>query len=126
ACPIIQWNLGTSWPIGAGHPCIGCTEKDFFDRFTPFYRTLPNVTGLGVEATAQKVGWTVVGATVAGVAAHGAITAAGRATASRAAEGAPLAAFGDAKAWLPVPTVRPAERPDGSATPPSDPSAEVE
>ncbi|MEK6687381.1 MAG: hydrogenase small subunit, partial [Gemmatimonadota bacterium] len=24
-CPIFQWNSRTSWPIGAGHPCIGCT-----------------------------------------------------------------------------------------------------
>lgn len=36
-CPTVQWNLKTSWPIGAGHPCIGCTEKDFYDTNTPFY-----------------------------------------------------------------------------------------
>ncbi|MDR2348356.1 MAG: hydrogenase small subunit, partial [Bifidobacteriaceae bacterium] len=66
-CPIFQWNLHTSWPIGAGHPCIGCTEKDFFDRYTPFYRVLPNVRGFGVEATATKIGLGLVGATVAGV-----------------------------------------------------------
>lgn len=75
-CPIIQWNMGTSWPIGAGHPCIGCTERDFFDRFTPFYDVLPNVPGLGVEATAEKVGWGLVGAAAAGVAGHAAVTAA--------------------------------------------------
>lgn len=74
-CPIIQWNMGTSWPIGAGHPCIGCTEKDFFDRFTPFYSVLPDVPGLGVEATAEKVGWSLVGLATAGVAAHAAVTA---------------------------------------------------
>lgn len=31
------WNDGTSWPIRAGHPCIGCTESRFWDRFAPFY-----------------------------------------------------------------------------------------
>jgi hydrogenase small subunit len=31
-CPLILWNDGTSWPIGSGHPCIGCTEPDFWDR----------------------------------------------------------------------------------------------
>jgi hydrogenase small subunit len=95
ACPIFQWNLHTSWPIGAGHPCIGCTEKAFFDRFTPFYQTLPNVTGLGVEATAEKVGWSLVGATVAGVALHAGVTAIRHATARKTEGETPLVAFGD-------------------------------
>lgn len=73
-CPIIQWNMHTDWPIGAGHPCIGCTEKHFFDRFTPFYEELPDVTGFGIEATVEKVGLGLVGAAAAGVAAHAGIT----------------------------------------------------
>jgi len=36
-CPIIRWNQGTNWPIGAGHPCIGCTEPAFWDQMSPFY-----------------------------------------------------------------------------------------
>ncbi|NNK47606.1 MAG: hypothetical protein HKP01_01895, partial [Gemmatimonadetes bacterium] len=32
---------GTSWPIDAGHPCLGCTERNFWDVFTPFYRRPP-------------------------------------------------------------------------------------
>jgi len=36
-CPIIQWNQGTNWPIGAGHPCIGCSEPAFWDDLSPFY-----------------------------------------------------------------------------------------
>ena len=36
-CPQIKWNDGTSWPIGCGHPCIGCSEPDFWDEMTPFY-----------------------------------------------------------------------------------------
>ncbi|MDR2374467.1 MAG: hydrogenase small subunit [Bifidobacteriaceae bacterium] len=94
-CPIFQWNLHTSWPIGAGHPCIGCTEKDFFDRFTPFYQVLPNVKGLGVEATAAQIGWGLVGATVAGVGVHAGLTAVRRAAGRKADAAQPLAAFGD-------------------------------
>ncbi len=39
-CPIAKFNDGTSWPIQAGHPCIGCSEKDFWDNFTPFFEEL--------------------------------------------------------------------------------------
>lgn len=108
ACPVIQWNLHTSWPIASGHPCIGCTEKQFFDRFTPFYQALPNVTGLGVEATAERVGWGLLGATAAGVAVHGGITAVRRAGSRRAEAEIPLQAFGDSRVWLPTPTMIPA------------------
>ncbi|WP_448852825.1 hydrogenase small subunit [Corynebacterium sp. 335C] len=73
-CPIIQWNLKSGWPIGAGHPCIGCTERDFFDKFTPFYDTLPDLTGIGVEASAAKVGLAAVGVAAAGVGVHAGIT----------------------------------------------------
>ncbi|QAY64145.1 Ni/Fe hydrogenase [Xylanimonas allomyrinae] len=110
ACPVIQWNLHTSWPIGAGHPCIGCTEKHFFDRFTPFYQTLPNVPGLGVEATAEKVGWGLVGATAAGVGIHAGLTALRRSLARKRTAGEPLEALGE-KVWLPDPSVRPADAP---------------
>jgi len=95
ACPIIQWNSHTSWPIGAGHPCLGCTEKNFFDQFTPFYHELPVVTGLGIEATAEKIGLGLVGATVAAVAIHAGITAVRKSAGKRSEEETPLAAFGD-------------------------------
>jgi [NiFe] hydrogenase small subunit len=39
-CPIAKFNQGTSWPVQAGHPCIGCSEPDFWDKFTPFYEEL--------------------------------------------------------------------------------------
>ncbi|WP_151549834.1 MULTISPECIES: hydrogenase small subunit [Corynebacterium] len=73
-CPIVQWNMRSGWPIGAGHPCIGCTEKHFFDKFTPFYEELPNVGAFGVESSAEKVGWGLVGAGIAGAAVHAGIT----------------------------------------------------
>ncbi len=37
-CPQVKWNGGTSWPIGAGHGCIGCTAPSFWDAMTPFYQ----------------------------------------------------------------------------------------
>lgn len=105
ACPIIKWNQGTSWPIQAGHPCLGCTEKNFFDDYTPFYQTLPNVGGFGVESTAEKIGWGVVGVAAAGVAVHAGITAVRQAASRKSAEGnEPLQAFGDSeRVWLPNP-----------------------
>ena len=39
-CPIAKFNQGTSWPIQAGAPCIGCSEPGFWDKFTPFYEEL--------------------------------------------------------------------------------------
>jgi [NiFe] hydrogenase small subunit len=36
-CPIAKFNEGTSWPIEAGHPCIGCSEPNFWDKMTPFF-----------------------------------------------------------------------------------------
>ena len=112
-CPIIQWNLRSGWPIGQGHPCIGCTEKHFFDRFTPFYDRLPSTTGIGIESTAEKVGWGLVGAVTVGVAAHAAITGVRHVAASkREPDDPPLAAFGDdTPVSLPAPTVRDGDSP---------------
>ncbi|WP_237155393.1 hydrogenase small subunit [Oryzibacter oryziterrae] len=32
ACSSIKWNQGLSFPIQSGHPCMGCTEPNFWDR----------------------------------------------------------------------------------------------
>jgi hydrogenase small subunit len=73
-CPIFQWNTRTSWPIGAGHPCIGCTEPYFWDTMSPFYDRLPDVGGFGVERTADIIGAAAAAGAVAGVAAHAVAT----------------------------------------------------
>ncbi|SMC27228.1 [NiFe] hydrogenase small subunit [Desulfacinum hydrothermale DSM 13146] len=39
-CPKVKFNEGTSWPVQAGHPCIGCSEPDFWDSMSPFYESL--------------------------------------------------------------------------------------
>jgi hydrogenase small subunit len=73
-CPIIQWNQRTNWPIGAGHPCIGCTEPFFWDTMSPFYERLPNVSGFGVEHRIDTIGASLAVGAAAGIAAHAAGT----------------------------------------------------
>ncbi|WP_298066625.1 hydrogenase small subunit [uncultured Mailhella sp.] len=36
-CPKARFN-DVSWPVAAGHPCIGCSEPNFWDNMTPFYK----------------------------------------------------------------------------------------
>ena len=63
ACATTKWNNGTSFPIEAGHPCIGCSEPDFWDG-GGFYRALSMPT----ENIAKTAVYTAVGAAAAGVA----------------------------------------------------------
>jgi [NiFe] hydrogenase small subunit len=37
-CPTVKWNDSASWPVQAGHPCIGCSEPNFWDKMTPFFK----------------------------------------------------------------------------------------
>lgn len=37
-CPVRLWNGSVNWCIGAGAPCIGCTEKGFPDEHSPIYQ----------------------------------------------------------------------------------------
>jgi len=39
ACATVKWNNGTSFPIEAGHGCIGCAEPGFWDN-GGFYQPL--------------------------------------------------------------------------------------
>lgn len=73
-CPIFQWNSKTDWPIGAGHPCIGCTERHFWDTMTPFYDRLPDVGGFGIEQKVDILGAALAVGATAGVLAHAAAT----------------------------------------------------
>lgn len=82
-CPIFLWNSGTDWPIGAGHPCIGCTERNFWDTMTPFYERLPDVAGFGVERTVDTVGLALAVGATAGVAAHAVATGVQRSRAKK-------------------------------------------
>ncbi len=70
-CPNVGWNEGTNWPIGCGHPCIGCAEPDFWDKMTPFYAHLAGVPGFGIHSSADRIGIWATAAVAAAYAAHG-------------------------------------------------------
>lgn len=74
-CPAIGWNDGVSWPVAAGHGCIGCAAPDFWDTMSPFYKRLPQIPGFGVETTADQIGLGLTIATGAAFAAHGVASA---------------------------------------------------
>ncbi len=73
SCGVLRWNDCISYPIQSGHPCIGCAEPGYFDQ-EPFYQHLPSVNGIGIEATADKIGAAATVATLAGVAIHAVVT----------------------------------------------------
>jgi len=70
ACATIKWNGGISWPVQAGHGCLGCSEPDFWDQ-GGFYEP---VTSKLFRDSGQ-----VAGAAVAGVAVGAAAAVAARA-----------------------------------------------
>ena len=56
ACAVTKWNGGVSFPIQAGHGCIGCSEPRFWDK-GGFYQPLSQATfsdpgKLGIAAAA--------------------------------------------------------------------------
>ncbi|MCG6966442.1 MAG: hydrogenase small subunit [Chromatiaceae bacterium] len=68
ACATAKWNDGTSFPIEAGHGCIGCSEPSFWDK-GGFYQALSKGTYGSAEGIALAAG---VGAAVGVAAALGA------------------------------------------------------
>ena len=73
SCGVLRWNDCISYPIQSGHPCIGCAEPGYFDQ-EPFYSHLPDVPGIGIEATADKIGAAAAVATLAGISIHAVVT----------------------------------------------------
>ncbi len=71
-CPAIRWNEHTSWPVGCGHPCVGCAEPGFWDDMSPFYRHLPDVPV--ASASIDTVGAIATAGVAAAFAAHGALS----------------------------------------------------
>ena len=69
-CPIVRWNDGTNWPIGAGHGCIACASPQFWARMSPFYDRLPNVQMFGGDVTAQTIGLAAIGFVAVATAIH--------------------------------------------------------
>ena len=69
-CPTVRWNGGTSWPVQAGHPCFACAANNNWDVMGPIYSRLPNVPGVGYQATADQIGVGLTALAGAGVVAH--------------------------------------------------------
>jgi hydrogenase small subunit len=68
ACAVVKWNDGVSFPIQSGHPCLGCSEPDYWDN-RPMYEHVTTATLPGL-ATANKIGATLAIATAAATGIH--------------------------------------------------------
>ncbi|MDA3966855.1 MULTISPECIES: hydrogenase small subunit [Helicobacter] len=74
-CSKLRFNSHTSWPIQAGHGCIGCSEPNFWDTMGPFEEPMANrlfntpMFG-GADKTADNIGIALLGAAAIGMAAH--------------------------------------------------------
>ncbi len=79
-CSTQKFNQGTSWPVQAGHGCMGCSEPSFWDTMGIVHEPLGNrlyhtaFGGLGSDATADKIGRGILTVTAIGIAAHAAIS----------------------------------------------------
>jgi hydrogenase small subunit len=80
ACATTKWNEGTSFPIEAGHPCLGCSEPGFWDG-GGFYKAISMPT----EDLTRTAVYAVGAGAAAGVA-LGAVNRARKARAVRAHE----------------------------------------
>jgi len=72
-CSIVKYNSGTSWPIGAGHGCIGCSEPQFWDKFAqerPMADTHFKAPTGGVEKTVDEFGLGLLTAAGIGIGIH--------------------------------------------------------
>jgi hydrogenase small subunit len=70
-CPTARYADGTSWPVKAGHGCVGCTMPRFWDAMSPFYRRLPSPLPFAPTVTADQVGQALVGGVAAMTVVHG-------------------------------------------------------
>ncbi len=79
-CSKNKFNQHTSWPIQAGHGCIGCSEPDFWDNMGPFEKPVGDKLyntvfgGAGADATADKIGIGILTTAAIGIAAHAIIS----------------------------------------------------
>ncbi|GHV01004.1 quinone-reactive Ni/Fe-hydrogenase small chain [Campylobacterota bacterium] len=76
-CSRERFNQHTSWPIQAGHGCIGCSEPGFWDSMGPFEEPVSGKLfhSINADATADKAGIAILTVTAVAVAAHAAIAA---------------------------------------------------
>lgn len=87
-CPRRSWNGASSWCVGAGGPCHGCTEPEFYEGMSPLLSRVPGITPAagGTRSGVDTVGKVVVGGTAAVIAGHAAFSGATRFIESRRKE----------------------------------------
>lgn len=68
ACSVTKWNDATSFPIQSGHPCLGCSEPDYWDR-NPLYQHVAGVPLPGL-ANADTLGGVFAGGVAAATVLH--------------------------------------------------------
>jgi quinone-reactive Ni/Fe-hydrogenase small subunit len=80
SCSRNKFNQGTSWPVQVGFGCMGCSEPDFWDTMGTVGEPLKDKLyhtvfgGMGADATADKIGVSLLTVTAVGIAAHAAIS----------------------------------------------------
>jgi len=79
ACGVMKWNGGTSFPIQSGHPCIGCSEENYWDNGR-LYERGSSFAGFGIEANADILGKIALGVTGAAIVGHAVATNIGKST----------------------------------------------
>lgn len=75
SCAEMRWNGGVSYPIQSGNPCIGCSEKGFWDN-GPFFVRRAKIPGTQTTINPDDIGLAATALTAAGVAVHAAGTVA--------------------------------------------------
>ena len=64
-CSEVLFNDEVSWPVRAGHGCMGCTEPDFWDAMAPIEEPLKDDKGRLVEPGGEGMAAAAIGAVAA-------------------------------------------------------------
>jgi len=65
ACATMKWNSGTSFPIEAGHPCLGCSEPGFWDKGGFYNAVSTGEIGSGTALAGAAAAGVAIGAAAA-------------------------------------------------------------
>jgi hydrogenase small subunit len=84
SCSVTKWNEGVSFPIQSGHPCLGCSEPDYWDR-QPLYTHVADIPLPGF-ASADRIGGILAGGVAAATGIHLVSSAIKKATSKRPVE----------------------------------------
>jgi hydrogenase small subunit len=69
-CAINRWNGRTSWCIHSG-PCTGCSEDNFWNKFSPLRSPVPNIPIPAIQGvSAETIGVGLAAVTAAGLVVH--------------------------------------------------------